>query len=352
MLDAARRFAREENFRIGVQLVEGAAEADEAGPALAAIAETVIAGLLPKVQDELAHSMGRVPGATFAVIAMGKLGGREMTASSDLDLVFIYDLPAGVEASNGPKPLPPTLYFARLAQRLIAALTVHTAAGRLYDVDMRLRPTGNKGPAAVSLKSFADYHASESWTWEHMALTRARVVAGPAPLARRIDAEIHRRLTIRPDKARIFADAREMREKVAAQYPGRNRWDLKYAPGGLIDIEFIVQILQLAYAHAAPAILDTNTIAALDKIGRAGFLTADEARTLIEAARLQQALTQILRVALDESLDPEAATPGLKVLLARAGGVGDFPTLEARLAGTQDAVRAIFEGRLAGPETA
>ena len=352
MLDATRRFAREENFRVGVQLVEGAAEAEQAGPALAAIAETVITGLLPKVQDELAQSMGRIPDASFAVIAMGKLGGREMTASSDLDLVFIYDVPAGVEASNGPKPLSPTLYFARLAQRLIAALTVHTAAGGLYDVDMRLRPTGNKGPAAVSLKSFADYHASESWTWEHMALTRARMVAGPAPLAKRVDAEIHRRLTAKPDRARIFADARDMREKVAAQYPGKSRWDLKYAPGGLIDIEFIAQILQLAHAHAAATILDTNIIAALDKIGRAGFLTADEATILIAAARLQQALTQVLRVALDESLDPETASPGLKALLVRAGGVADFPALEAHLAATQDAVRAIFEGRLAGPETA
>src|SRR6185369_14811013 len=118
--------------------------------------------------------------------------------------VFIYDLPAGVEASNGPKPLPPTLYFARLAQRLIAALTVHTAAGRLYDVDMRLRPTGNKGPAAVSLKSFADYHASESWTWEHMALTRARVVAGPRELQARVAAEIRRRLVQAREPAAII----------------------------------------------------------------------------------------------------------------------------------------------------
>src|SRR5581483_11829185 len=262
MLDVARRFAREENFRVGVQLVEGAAEAEQAGPALTAIAEAVIAGLLPKVEDELAQSIGRVPGASFAVIAMGKLGGREMTASSDLDLVFVYDVPAGVEASDGAKPLPPTLYFARLAQRLIAALTVHTAAGGLYDVDMRLRPTGNKGPAAVSLQSFADYHATESWTWEHMALTRARVVAGPAGLRARVEAEIHRRLTAAAEAPRIFADARAMRDKVAAQYPPAGRWDLKYARGGLIDIEFLAQTLQLAHAHAAPGILDTNTIGA------------------------------------------------------------------------------------------
>ena len=125
---------------------------------------------------------------------MGKLGGREMTASSDLDLVFVYDVPDGVGSSDGAKPLSPTLYFARLAQRLIAALTTPTGAGTLYEVDMRLRPSGNKGPAAVSLKSFADYHARESWTWEHLALTRARLVAGPKILGARVEAEIATRL--------------------------------------------------------------------------------------------------------------------------------------------------------------
>ncbi|HEV7960253.1 MAG TPA: bifunctional [glutamine synthetase] adenylyltransferase/[glutamine synthetase]-adenylyl-L-tyrosine phosphorylase, partial [Rhizomicrobium sp.] len=179
MLDAARRFSREAIFRVGVQIVEGTAKAERAGPALTDIAESVIAGLLPKVEAALAAGAGRIPDGGFAVVAMGKLGGREMTASSDLDLVFVYDVPLGIDSSDGAKPLSPTLYFARLAQRLIAALTTATAAGTLYDVDMRLRPTGNKGPVAVSLKSFADYHANESWTWEHMALARARLVAGP-----------------------------------------------------------------------------------------------------------------------------------------------------------------------------
>ena len=352
MLDAARRFAREENFRVGVQLVEGAVPVQQAGPALAAIAEAVMAGLLPKVEDELAQSAGRVPGAAFAIIALGKLGGREMTASSDLDLVFVYDVPEGVDASDGKKPLSPTLYFARLAQRLIAALTVHTGAGGLYEVDMRLRPTGNKGPAAVSLKSFADYHASESWTWEHMALTRARLVAGPPILSARLEAEVHRRLTTAPDVAKIFADAREMREKIAAQYPGHNRWDLKYARGGLVDIEFLAQALQLAHGHADPAILDTNTIAALEKIAAAGFLAPGDAHILIAAARLEQSLTQILRIALDESLKAEEATPGLKQLLARAGEAPDFAALEGRLFGLQDQVQGLFARLMQGPGTA
>jgi len=341
-LDGARRFAREQIFRVGVQIVEGTASADQAGPALTDIAETVIEGLLPIVEDELAASAGRIAGAGFAVIALGKLGGQEMTAASDLDLVFVYEVPPGAEASDGAKALPPSLYFARLAQRLIAALTTPTAAGTLYDVDMRLRPTGNKGPAAVSLKSFTDYHANESWTWEHMALTRARSVAGSADLRRRIEHEIRRRLTTKSDVAKILTDVREMRAKVEAAYPGSNVWDLKYSHGGMMDIEFIAQTMQLLHAHTYPQILDTNTIAALNKLARAGLLKADHAALLLEAAGLEQALTQTLRIALDESLQAEEATPALRALLARAGGAGDFAALEQCLARVQESVRDIF----------
>jgi glutamate-ammonia-ligase adenylyltransferase len=342
-LDGARRFTREEIFRVGVQVVEGTARAEAAGPALAAIAEAVIAGLLPRVEAELAQSAGRIPGAGFCVIAMGKLGGREMTASSDLDLVFVYDIPEGMEASDGERPLSPTLYFARLAQRLISALTTPTAAGTLYEVDMRLRPTGNKGPAAVSLKSFVDYHATESWTWELMALTRGRVVAGPEALRTALDAAVRARLTAPKDGARMIADARDMRARMAETFPDSHPWDLKHAKGGLVDIEFIAQALQLVHAEAAASVLDTNTVAALEKLRAAGFLADADAAVLIEAAGLQHALTQVLRVALDETPKMDEATPGLKALLAQAAGAADFVTLEARLFALQAAVRAIFD---------
>jgi [glutamine synthetase] adenylyltransferase / [glutamine synthetase]-adenylyl-L-tyrosine phosphorylase len=341
-LDAARRFTREAIFRVGVQIVEGVARAEAAGPALTDIAECVMAGLLPKAEDALAATAGRIKGAGFAVVAMGKLGGREMTSSSDLDLVFVYDVPEGVEASDGARPLSPTLYFARLAQRLIAALTTPTTAGTLYEVDMRLRPTGNKGPVAVSLKSFADYHASESWTWEHMALTRGRLVAGPRALQARVAAEIRRRLTEPRPSAVIIADARDMRARMAETFPGVNPWDLKYAPGGLVDIEFLAQTLQLVHAPAQPEILNTNTVAALYNLKAAGFLTAQDADTLIAAAGLQHALTQVLRIALNETLKVEEATSGLKALLTRAAEWSDFGQVEARLADLQARTRDIF----------
>ncbi|HKU54025.1 MAG TPA: hypothetical protein VJP60_01570, partial [Rhizomicrobium sp.] len=310
--------------------------------ALADIAESVIAGLLPKVEDALAASAGRIAHSGFAVVAMGKLGGREMTASSDLDLIFVYDAPAGAEGSDGPRPLSPSLYFARLAQRLIAALTTPTAAGALYEVDMRLRPTGNKGPVAVSLKSFAEYHASESWTWEHMALTRGRLIAGTPQLQDRVAAEIRRRLTQTRSAAAIIADAAAMRARMAESFPGRNAWDLKYTPGGLVDIEFIAQALQLVHAPARPDILDTNTLAALENLRSAGFLTAADAEVLAASARLQHALTQVLRIALDETPVIDDATPGLKALLSRAAETGSFTAVQQCLAQMQTQTREIF----------
>ena len=348
VLDAVRRFAKEQGFRVGVQVIEGVAKADAAGPAFAAIAESVVVNLLPHVAEALAEGAGRVKGGQFAVIAMGKLGGREMTAGSDLDLVFVYDAPVGVDASDGKKPLPVIVYYAKLAQRLIAALTVATAEGGLYEVDMQLRPTGSKGPVAVSLESFTRYHQTESWTWERMALTRARVIAGPPQLAARLDAVIAATLCRRVDSTKLFADAREMREKVTASYPGKNPWDLKYAPGGLMDIEFLAQTMQLRHGHETPSVLSTNTIAALGHLAKAGALDEIDAEALIAAAKLEHALTQALRIALDGPLDAETATPGLKALLARAGEVKDFAVLQKLLADLQARARQIFERVMKG----
>jgi glutamate-ammonia-ligase adenylyltransferase len=280
-----------------------------------------------------------MPGGSFAVVAMGKLGGREMTAASDLDLVFIYDVPKGMESTDGPKPLSPLVYYARFAQRLIAALTTQTAAGGLYEVDMRLRPSGNKGPVAVSLESFALYHESaESWTWERLALTRGRVIAGPDSLRERIEKVIDTALASAGSPEKILADACEMREKLEGQFPGRSRWDLKFTPGGLIDIEFIAQTLQLLNPKAH----DTNTIAALEKLQAVGAMNAADAKLLNEAAKMQHALTQVLRIALEEPMDPDTATKGLKALLVRAGDCPNFAELDKQLSVHQEQVRSIL----------
>jgi glutamate-ammonia-ligase adenylyltransferase len=342
-LDAARRFAKEQIFRVGVQVIEGIAKPDAAGPAFARIAECIITALFKRTADELAESAGRVRGGEFVVVAMGKLGGSEMTAGSDLDLIFVYDTPGDADASDGAKPMPPSLYYTRLAQRLIAALTVPTAEGGLYEVDMQLRPTGNKGPVAVSLESFARYHAAESWTWERLALTRARVVAGSEGLARKVEAVIRDTLCRAGDPAKLKQDAAEMRRKVATQYPGKNAWDLKYAAGGLMDVEFAAQVLQLVHAAADPSVLSQGSEDALRRLRAAGALADGDADTLIAAADLQLALTQVLRIALDGPLDAGSATSGLKALLARVAGVPGFDALQDRLSDLQSRAHAIFE---------
>jgi glutamate-ammonia-ligase adenylyltransferase len=346
-LDVARRFAKEEKFRIGVQVIEGLANAEAAGPAYAAIAETVIAGLQKIVERDMETVHGRIAGGAFVVVALGKLGGREMTAASDLDLVFIYDHDADVVQSDGLKPLAPPAYFARMSQRFIAALTALTAEGRLYEVDMRLRPSGNQGPVAVRFATFVEYHRKEAWTWERMALTRARVLSGPPTLQARVEDVICSVFTESlADPVQVKNDARTMRDKLAAQFPGRDIWDIKFAPGGLVDIEFIVQTWQLIAAPKDVSILDQNIIRALEKFAAACPVNAGDTEALIAAARLEHGLTQVLRIALDVAFRPASTTKGLKVLLARAGAAPDFSTVEEQLKDTEAKVRAIFERSL------
>ena len=346
-LDAARRVAKEEIFRTGIQVIDGSLPAAGAATAFTNVAETIVRGLLPVVENELARTAGGVRGGAFVVVTLGRLGAREMTATSDLDLIFVYDFPHSVEQSDGPKRLPPPSYYSKLAQRFIASLTTPTSEGRLYEVDMRLRPTGNKGPVAVSLESFARYHADEAWTWERMALTRARVICGTSSLSEQVQDAIREALTTRRDPQALRRDVREMREKLASQHPARRRWDLKFAAGGLVDVEFANQYLQLREAPANPSVLETNTIASLKRLAGAGALNAGDAQSLIDAGNLQLTLLQVLRIALEGS-DARIGTKGLDSLLVRAVGERDFEGLEARLSEVQQAARTTFERLLYG----
>jgi glutamate-ammonia-ligase adenylyltransferase len=299
--------------------------------------------LLARLERDLAAAAGAIAGGGFCVVAMGKLGGREMTASSDLDLIFVYAALPGLESSNGRKPLPVPVYYARLAKRLIDALTVPTAEGTLYEVDMRLRPSGNKGPAAVRLESFARYHAGEAWTWERLALTRARVIAGPEQLRNEIEAVIRSALAQKPDQPRLLHDACAMREKLAAQFPAKDKWDVKFAPGGLVDIEFCAQYLQLLHAWQTTAILQQNTVSAIESILARGLMDPADAADLLSAARLQIALLQVLRITTSGAFDAANASEGMKALLARAGDAGNFAALEKHLADAQFGARAVFK---------
>jgi len=275
-----------------------------------------------------------------------------MTAGSDLDLIIVYDFDGELPASDGARPLVGSQYFARLTQRLISALTAQTNYGSLYHVDMRLRPTGRSGPVATHIDGFRGYHEEEAWTWEHMALTRARVVAATEGFAAPVEAVVRETLTRERDRATTAGDVVEMRGAIAQEKGDAERWDLKYAAGGLIDLEFIAQFLQLVHGATHTEILDTSTARVLDKAFRAGVLPAEEADILRPAARLYHNLTQVLRLCLYAPFDPKTAGGELLRLLSRAGDVPDFPTLDAHLAETQARVRASFV-RILGkaPET-
>ncbi len=343
VLDTARIIGSEQKFLIGVRALTGSISAAGAGLAYAIVAERLIAGLLREVSRQMEVEYGRVPGGSAVVIAMGKLGGREMTASSDVDLILVYDFERGAEQSDGPRPLAPQHYYTRLTQRLITALTAHTAEGALYDVDMRLRPSGQKGPVATQLSSFASYQANEAWTWEHMALTRARVIAGSPDLSARVETEIRNVLAAPRDRARIAADIRDMRNRIEAEKATSDIWDLKQVRGGLVDLEFIVQHLQLVFAAEHPRILDQTTLVALDVAACEGLIPVEEHRRLSAAGQLLHDLTQILRLTLEGPFHPASAPKGLKSLLVRAGEAQSFDDLERKLKDALAEIRGAFD---------
>ncbi|MCG8442259.1 MAG: glutamine-synthetase adenylyltransferase, partial [Caulobacterales bacterium] len=340
-LNAARRIAHEDFFRIGAHVLLGTAPADEAGKAYAELADALVGALAETAIAEVERRAGAID-AEFVVLGLGKLGGKELSAGSDLDLMTIYRPATDNTVSTGPQELRARTYFARVTQRLIAALSVPTEEGALYEVDMQLRPSGSAGPIAVRCSAFERYYADEAWTWEMMALTRARVVAGSPQLARDVEA-MRRAFLARPrDREALVRDVADMRQRMARDKPARGRWDLKLAPGGLVDIEFVAQFLQLATAADAPQVLDVSTPAALAKAREAGALTEADADALIAAAQFQLDLNQLLRVAYEGVFEPERASPQFRARLASAGGAADFEALEAKLAAMQDGARAVF----------
>jgi [glutamine synthetase] adenylyltransferase / [glutamine synthetase]-adenylyl-L-tyrosine phosphorylase len=342
-LDRARDFAAEEMFLIGLNLLSGRLDPDRAGRGYSALAQGLVGPLLARVVDALAAEHGKVRGGRVAVVALGKFGSREMTAASDLDLIVIYDFPPDAGESNGPKPLGAALYYSRLTQRLLAALTAPTKAGRLYEVDMRLRPSGRQGPLATQFSAFALYQGSEAETWEHMALTRARVIAGDSSLASDIAEAVRGTLVRKRDPAKIAREVRSMRALIAAEKGDKDPWDLKLVAGGLMDIEFVAQYLSLAYGHARPDILDVSTRKAIDKAGAAGLLAAGHVATLIEAHRLYTDATQFMRLSISGPFDPAKAAFGVKRRIAAAAGFPDFEAFVAALDEARKHVREAYE---------
>ncbi len=252
--------------------MEGRIDADAAGLRRTALADAALTVLLPRVLAAHAARYGTVAGGGMAVVLLGKAGGREMMAGSDLDLMLIYDHAPDAAESDGPRRLPPSQYYIRAAHALVAALTAPGADGALYAVDMRLRPSGNKGPVAVSLASFRRYHAAEAWTWERMALTRARVVTGPPALCAAIEAALAAAMDAAEPGA-VRPDATAMRARMLRELPPHGPWDVKLRAGGQVEVEFVVQTALLLTPAARPA----QTIrVAIERLAEAGALPPAE----------------------------------------------------------------------------
>ncbi len=335
-----RRTVRETDFAISVATLEGRLDADDAGLRRAALADAALSALLPRVIDDFAARFGRVRGGSMAVVLLGKAGGREMMTGSDLDLMLIYDHPPGVTQSTGGRPLPASQWFIRAVHGFVAALTAPDAEGPTYSVDMRLRPSGNKGPVAVSLTAFETYHTGSAWTWERMALTRARVVAGPPRLRARIEAAMARAIAAGP-RATILCDAAAMRGRLLRDHPPAGLWDVKHRKGGQIEVEFIVQTAQLLHGPASPTLR-----LAVAGLRARGALPADDANLLIRADRLWRTVQGMLRIT--EGARPpaqlsEAAAAALLRAASQAGAEAvDLDGLRATLHVLADEVRAAF----------
>ncbi len=336
-----RRTVRGEEFRLSVAQLEGRIDADAAGLARTALADAALTVLLPRVMAAHEARFGRIAGGGLAILLLGKAGGREMMAGSDLDLMLIYRHAPGATESDGPRRLSPSEYYIRAAHAVVTALTAPGVDGALYAVDMRLRPSGNKGPVAVSLESFRNYHASEAWTWERMALTRARVVTGPPDLwvdvERAIDSAIDQ-----ANPAPVRADATAMRQRMLRDLPAHGPWDVKLLPGGQIEVEFIVQTGLLLTEAARPA---TAIRVAIERLLAAGSLEAAEAQTLREADRLWRTVQGMLRIAVGPR-PPETLPQAALEALLRATGDETAESFHVRLADMAARVRALFNARV------
>jgi glutamate-ammonia-ligase adenylyltransferase len=343
-LDRLRIFAAEHRFLIGIRLLTGSISGEEAGRAFTHLADLLIEAALFAVTAEIEAAHGAYPGGRLAVLGMGKLGSFELTAGSDVDLILLYDYDSDVAESDGPRPLDAQRYFTRLTQRLVAALSAPMAEGVIFEVDLRLRPSGNKGPVATRIGAFGKYQREEAWTWEHMALTRARLVCGDASLQDEVRSVIDDVLAARPDIAKIAREVSEMRVLIGKEKPPRDIWDFKLIPGGLIDLEFLAQYLRLV-APAKGIVVPTYGSTTGELLKRLGeeMITPGDLDTCLDAIRLFSELSQIIRLCVDGPFEPKDAPSGLVERICRAGDCPDLATLEGEVKRLSKAARKVFE---------
>jgi glutamate-ammonia-ligase adenylyltransferase len=333
-LDRIRRMVGERRFALGVQLLAAHRDPIVIAEGYSDLAEAAIVALADGVTREFARTYGEVPGGEMVILGLGRLGGRALTHASDLDLIYLFDAPAGAQ-SSGRKQLAATDYYNRLASRIGAALGTPTAAGPLYDIDTRLRPQGAQGMLAVSFEAFEAYQRREAWTWEHMALCRARPLTGSAAARAKAHDIVCSILRGEKDPSKIRSDAAAMREEMARHKPPAGPLDIKLGEGGLVDLEFTVHTLQLGHSLA----FDPRLEVALAELVEAGLIDEGADPDL----RLLSRLLVVLRLVGTQNMEPAEES---RDLVASLCGYSDWPTLLAavddarhRVAGRWAAVR-------------
>lgn len=348
ILDRLRIFCAEKKFLIGVRLLSGNITGARAGIALSDLADLMIEQALNAVRAEMELKHGHIQGGEIAILGMGKIASREMTAGSDIDMILIYDHDKDcqesiIDADCGQKPLDPVRYYMRLTQRLIAALSAPTAEGVLYEVDLRLRPSGNKGPVATSLTAFSKYQAHEAWVWEHMALSRARCVAGDDGLLDKVHLEIKNVLGKPRSHKVLVKEIIGMRKLMDQEKPPENQWDFKLIPGGLVDIEFIVQYLSLRERSQGwePLTNETSTshlleVLALPQIG------VEQTDQLVESLKLWTELSQMLKLCIEGTFEIDEAPQGLFDVILRTANMPDIKILNAEIKDHSTRIRKVF----------
>ena len=323
----ARRWSKEWHFRIGVHHLRGLIGPGQAAAQYAQLARAVLTGLFPTIAAEFARRHGPMPGRGAVVLGMGSLGAGGLHAASDLDLIVIYDAD-GVESSDGRRPLAARTYYARLTQSLVTALSARMTGGQLYEVDMRLRPSGRQGPVATSLTSFMSYQRNEAWTWEHLALTRASVVAGTPDLAQKIEGFRRELLSGPRDRDQILTDWTDMRRRLAEAKPAKGPWDVKSGPGGMLDIELAVQTAALL--SGAPETALKQQLAAVST-GDAPVMTPDCAADLAAAHALLGTVNQAVRLLSLSETDFTSFAQGAEAFILRETGQETVDSLIAEV---------------------
>ena len=341
-LDASRRWGHDQAFQAGVHILRSISTSYEIGPKLADVADIILGALFRSTEAEFIQAHGSVEGGEFAIIALGKYGARELIPESDLDLTFIYSTPNDVKTSNGERPLSIAEYYSRLSKRVINSISALTAEGRLYAVDMRLRPSGASGPIAVHIDGFRDYQRSRAWTWEHMALTRARVIVAPSKLRHQLEVLIKSIIRLPRDPVNLLTDVADMHKRIEREHGTEDIWQVKYARGGLFELEFLCQYLILRHARGRQLTVNGGTIDSIFELRDTGAINGTLAFELSSALKLFRNIQGFLRQTLKTGLVEDFAPEGLRTALARATGLDNFETLKEKIHKTQDRVHELF----------